>query len=154
PRTSSSAAGTPTCSQSQSSRRLRRATSGDGCVRTARRSTKSFAKRPKSWHAGRSTSPALGARSRFLGAGWLARSNATTSSLLDALARRRRSGWRKSAGRHRTMRWVTRKNAAVDRIACPWLVRRFIDADAEFLYVDPRDVGRVAKEKDATPFDV
>src|SRR5437879_12847961 len=52
------------------------------------------------------------------------------------------------------MRWVTRKNAAVDRIACPWLVRRFIDADAEFLYVDPRDVGRVAKEKDATPFDV
>lgn len=52
------------------------------------------------------------------------------------------------------MRWVTRKNAAVDRIACPWLVRRFIDAGAEFLYVDPQDVGRVAREKDATPFDV
>lgn len=52
------------------------------------------------------------------------------------------------------MRWVTRKNAAVDRIACPWLVRRFIDADAEFLYVDPQDVGRIAKERGATPFDV
>jgi len=52
------------------------------------------------------------------------------------------------------MRWVTRKNAAVDRIACPWLVRRFIDFDAEFLYVDPQDVARVAREKDATPFDV
>lgn len=52
------------------------------------------------------------------------------------------------------MRWVTRKNAAVDRIACPWLVRRFIDAGAEFLYVEPQDVGRVAREKDATPFDV
>jgi hypothetical protein len=36
------------------------------------------------------------------------------------------------------MKWVTRENANVDRIACPWLIRRFIDADAEFLYV-PRD---------------
>jgi hypothetical protein len=52
------------------------------------------------------------------------------------------------------MRWVTRKNAAVDRIACPWLVRRFIDRDAEFLYVDATDVSRVARDKDAIPFDV
>lgn len=52
------------------------------------------------------------------------------------------------------MRWVTRKNAAVDRIACPWLIRRFIDRDAEFLYVEPREVGRVAREKDAVPYDV
>ena len=52
------------------------------------------------------------------------------------------------------MRFVTRKNAAVDRIACPWLIRRHIDHDAEFLYVEPQDVGRVAKEKDAIPFDV
>ena len=36
------------------------------------------------------------------------------------------------------MKWVTRENANVDRIACPWLIRRFIDKDAEFLYV-PRD---------------
>jgi hypothetical protein len=49
---------------------------------------------------------------------------------------------------------VTRKNAAVDRIACPWLIRRFIDADAEFLYVEPDDVRRVAGEMDAIPFDV
>jgi hypothetical protein len=52
------------------------------------------------------------------------------------------------------MRFVTRKNAAVDRIACPWLIRRHIDPDAEFLYVEPQDVGRVAKQKDAIPFDV
>lgn len=51
------------------------------------------------------------------------------------------------------MRFVTRKNAAVDRIACPWLIRRFIDADAEFLYVDVADVDRIARERDAIPFD-
>ena len=52
------------------------------------------------------------------------------------------------------MRWVTRKNAAVDRIACPWVIRRFIDGDAEFLYVEPGEVSRVARDKDAVPFDV
>jgi len=52
------------------------------------------------------------------------------------------------------VRFVTRKNAAVDRIACPWLIRRFIDANAEFLYVEPADVARIAGEMDAIPFDV
>jgi len=52
------------------------------------------------------------------------------------------------------MRFVTRKNAAVDRIACPWLIMRFLDREAEFLYVDVDDVARVALEKDALPFDV
>ena len=52
------------------------------------------------------------------------------------------------------MKWVTRKNAAVDRIACPWLIRRFIDKDAEFLYVDEADVFRVAREEGAEPYDV
>jgi len=52
------------------------------------------------------------------------------------------------------MRWVTRKNAAVDRIACPWLIIRFIDPEAEFLYVDAGDVERVAREERAEPFDV
>ena len=52
------------------------------------------------------------------------------------------------------MRFVTRKNAAVDRIACPWLIRRFVDADAEFLYMESADVHRVARERDAIPFDV
>jgi len=49
---------------------------------------------------------------------------------------------------------VTRKNAAVDRIACPWLIRRFIDPGAEFLYVDEDEVSRVAREEGAEPFDV
>jgi hypothetical protein len=52
------------------------------------------------------------------------------------------------------MRFVTRKNAAVDRIACPWLIRRFVDPEAEFLYVEPQDVQQVAREEHAVPFDV
>jgi len=51
-------------------------------------------------------------------------------------------------------RWVTRERPKVDRIACPWLIRRFIDADAEFLYVPKEDVLRVAKERCAVPYDV
>jgi len=52
------------------------------------------------------------------------------------------------------MKWVTRKNAKVDRIACPWLVRRFVDPAAEFLYVPLEDVARVAARDGAIPFDV
>src|SRR5437879_3443094 len=52
------------------------------------------------------------------------------------------------------MKWVTRKNAAVDRIACPWLIRLFIDSEAEFLYVDEADVFRIAREQGAEPYDV
>src|SRR5213592_1184144 len=52
------------------------------------------------------------------------------------------------------MVFVTRKNAAVDRIACPWLIRRFIDRDAEFLFVEPQEVTKVASEKNGVPFDV
>lgn len=51
-------------------------------------------------------------------------------------------------------RWVTRERPKVDRIACPWLIRRFIDAGAEFLYVPPADVLRVAKDRHAVPYDV
>jgi hypothetical protein len=52
------------------------------------------------------------------------------------------------------MRWVTRKNAKVDRIACPWLIRRFVDPDAEFLYVPPGEVAAVARAQGAIPYDV
>jgi hypothetical protein len=52
------------------------------------------------------------------------------------------------------MRWVTRKNANVDRIACPWLVRRFIDPDAEFIYVPAQEVVATAEREDAIPYDV
>lgn len=50
-------------------------------------------------------------------------------------------------------RWATRKRPKVDRIACPWLIARFIDRDAEFLYVPPGDVLRVAQEQRAVPYD-
>lgn len=52
------------------------------------------------------------------------------------------------------MKWVTRKNANVDRIACPWLIRRFVDPEAEFQFVAPEEVMRVAEERQAIPFDV
>lgn len=51
------------------------------------------------------------------------------------------------------MKWVTRKNANVDRIACPWLIRRFVDKEAEFLFVPPEDVPVVAERERAIPFD-
>jgi len=38
------------------------------------------------------------------------------------------------------MKWITRKNANVDRIACPWLIRKFVDKDPVFLYVPPEEV--------------
>ncbi len=51
-------------------------------------------------------------------------------------------------------RWVTRERPKVDRIACPWLIARFIDRDAEFLYVPSRDVKQAAQAQQATPYDV
>ena len=51
-------------------------------------------------------------------------------------------------------RWVTRERPKVDRIACPWLIRRFIDPEAEFLYVPTPEVKRVATEREAVPYDI
>ena len=51
-------------------------------------------------------------------------------------------------------RWVTRHRPKIDRIACPWLIRRFVDAKAEFLFVPPQDVALVAEKFDAIPFDI
>ena len=52
------------------------------------------------------------------------------------------------------MKWVTREGARVDRIACPWLITRFIDSAAEFLFVPAAAVAEVARREGATPFDV
>ncbi len=52
------------------------------------------------------------------------------------------------------MRWVTRAHPKIDRIACPWLVARFIDDRAEFLYVPAGDVLRIAHETGAIPYDI
>ncbi len=51
------------------------------------------------------------------------------------------------------MKWITREKAKVDRIACPWLIKKFVDKDAEFLFVPKDQVQTIAKEKNATPFD-
>jgi len=52
------------------------------------------------------------------------------------------------------MKWVTRERPAVDRIACPWLIRRFVDPGAEFLYAAADQVLAVAQREGATPYDV
>lgn len=52
------------------------------------------------------------------------------------------------------MKWVTREKAKVDRIACPWLIKKFVDPQAEFLFVPPEKVMQVAKQQNAIPFDV
>jgi rhodanese-related sulfurtransferase len=68
--------------------------------------------------------------------------------------------WRAAGGelfgkpRGASTRWVTRERPKIDRIACPWLVRRFIDPEAEFLYVPTPEVKRVAAEREAVPYDI
>jgi hypothetical protein len=52
------------------------------------------------------------------------------------------------------MKWVTREKARVDRIACPWLVSRFVDRDAVFLFVPDAEVMAVARREGAIPFDL
>jgi hypothetical protein len=52
------------------------------------------------------------------------------------------------------MKWVTRERVKVDRVACPWLLKKFVDRDAEFLFVPADQVLEVARRENATPYDV
>jgi len=69
-------------------------------------------------------------------------------------------GWKASGGdvigkpKEGSTRWVTRERPKIDRIACPWLVRRFVDPEAELLYVPNKEVLHAAKAKEAIPYDV
>jgi hypothetical protein len=51
------------------------------------------------------------------------------------------------------MKWITRENASVDRIACPWLIRKFIDPDAEFLFVPREQVLAIAEREGGHSYD-
>jgi hypothetical protein len=51
------------------------------------------------------------------------------------------------------MKWITRSHVHVDRVACPWLITRFIDSDAEFLFVPASQIEQVVNETGAIPFD-
>src|SRR5262245_17867314 len=69
-------------------------------------------------------------------------------------------GWKAAEGeldhkpRGAATRWVTRERPKIDRIACPWLIARFVDARAEFLYVPSKEVLGAAKEREAVPYDI
>ena len=52
------------------------------------------------------------------------------------------------------MKWITRERPKIDRIACPWLITRFIDENPEFVFAPPHDVQRLAQELNAIPFDI
>src|SRR6058998_1003689 len=56
--------------------------------------------------------------------------------------------------RRSRMKWITREHVKVDRVACPWLIRKFVDPDAEFLFVPADQVMTVAEQEGATPYDV
>ena len=69
-------------------------------------------------------------------------------------------GWKAAGGelagkpKEASTRWVTRERPKIDRIACPWLIARFVDPEAEFLYAPAKEVLSVAKEKEAVPYDI
>ena len=52
------------------------------------------------------------------------------------------------------MKWITRERPKIDRIACPWLIKNFVDRDAEFIYVPAKEVFNKAKELDAIAYDI
>jgi hypothetical protein len=52
------------------------------------------------------------------------------------------------------MKWITREKVKVDRVACPWLIKKFVDTDAEFLFVPTDQVMEMAAREGATPYDV
>lgn len=52
------------------------------------------------------------------------------------------------------MKWITREHVKVDRVACPWLIKKFVDPKAEFLFVAPGEVLEVAKREGAIPYDI
>jgi hypothetical protein len=52
------------------------------------------------------------------------------------------------------MKWITRERPKIDRIACPWLIKNFVDQDAEFIYVPKEQVFEKSKELNAIPFDI
>ena len=52
------------------------------------------------------------------------------------------------------MKWITREHVKVDRVACPWIIKKFVDADAEFYFVAPEQVLSEASKLNAIPFDV
>jgi hypothetical protein len=54
----------------------------------------------------------------------------------------------------KNMKWITREHVKVDRVACPWLIKKFVDAQAEFIFVAKDKVMEIAKRENAIPYDI
>src|SRR2546427_11289037 len=61
---------------------------------------------------------------------------------------------RRQTTRRNPMKWITREHVKVDRVACPWLIRKFVDPDAEFIFVPAAKFMDEAKRLNAIPYDV
>lgn len=95
-----------------------------------------------------STLSALGFQARYLDGGivgWI-------DAALPTIARR--PEWNIACGHNRHSRWITRERPKIDRLACPWLIRRFIDPHAEFFYVPAAGVRSQAEVLRAQPYDI
>src|SRR5215831_12045760 len=80
---------------------------------------------------------------------------AAVSMRICSACKRRSAGCKnRTLAQEGEMKWVTREKVKVDRVACPWLIRKFIDQQAEFLFVPADQVMEVAKREGATPYDV
>jgi rhodanese-related sulfurtransferase len=97
--------------------------------------------------SGQRTSPAVAATLRTLGLAAVYLQDGIDGWKAKGLPTRRMIGGSPS-------KWVTRERPKIDRIACPWLILRFIDPRAEFIYVPTKDVLGVAKETGGTPYDI
>jgi rhodanese-related sulfurtransferase len=96
---------------------------------------------------GRQVSQGVAAALRAAGVDALYLQDGIAGWIAEGLPTRRRLG--ASPGK-----WVTREHPKIDRIACPWLIRRFVDPQAEFIYVPAKEVLDVAKATGATPYDI
>src|SRR5713101_9782717 len=61
---------------------------------------------------------------------------------------------RQAPERRKSMKWITRERVKVDRVACPWLIKKFVDPNAEFLFVPTDQVAAIAAREGAIPYDV
>src|SRR5215471_11127814 len=86
--------------------------------------------------------------------GGSAMTNARKCHALYLSRSRIRRSRRDQRRREETMKWITRERVKVDRVACPWLIKHFVDKDAEFVFVPPDKVMDEAKRLDAIPYDV
>src|SRR5436853_2666000 len=109
---------------------------------------------PSSIRPGRSSCTACTAWTSVVRRRWRCAPGASTRATWRAASKPAAPPACRCPRRSSTMKWVTREHPKIDRIACPWLIARFIDQEAEFLYVPGDEVLKIAEATGAVPYDV